>query len=321
MSLLYWFMNESQVFYMSTNTFSNPIFDPRVGPSSEEAPAKEVKDSKKGLTRRKLPRLSLKQRCSNFCDSIAFSIRSKMFVLELNLEKKLENFRKFANNHFAWITMRHNKRDCRKRQSKMESDRMDIRKSKFWGEISAAPKSRKSLCIQQEKILCRLEQVLQAKRYKQKHSFNAGEAELNNTGLPLFARADTAEDPMTGTCASSEAKVSLSSAPRSPPLSCPVSLNTSKHDFKNGFVRARAVSIRVSKRGCTKRASEPILQFVSWKRSECPESRRMQLQLRYVRACLCVSRDICSDHNNNNLVLVPSLNEQCFYVRNRVYFA
>lgn len=183
-----WFMNESLAFYQSTNTFSNPAFDN--GSEREYEQSKDEEEEKKKQDQKSW--LASKQKGSqqklkpSFCNNLAFSIESKIYVLELNFKRRLQHLRSFADKHLAWMfSSRQTKRSFASRSQSFgwHSDAQASWKisdkyadEKFWRrETFFEPKSRESLGKQQQKILCRLEHF--------KRSVSQQQFESNRPGI------------------------------------------------------------------------------------------------------------------------------------------
>lgn len=236
-----WFMNESLAFYMSTNTFSNPIFDAQVDPDSsqQEQQNEDTKIERSSSLNRSLSSSSTasndnennnkeqQQRYwASFCDSLMFSIKSKLYVFELNFKRKLQRLKRFASGHLPiWLLNNLNvlggSGSWRQQATASASFEYED-EDKFWEAIQQ-PYSKVSFSIQQEKILSRLEQLIQAKRSsskgddleqeveQQQHEegelFNMAQPELN-TRLRLN-RSDSSELPSKHIRASGAAQPAL----------------------------------------------------------------------------------------------------------------
>lgn len=192
-----WFMSESLAFYLSTNTFNNPVFD-------EQLAADLCLDQRQPSSREKVDKLEsrLGARCSQLCDSLVFSLKSKIFVLELNFKRSLRRLRSFADRQrlrlvpgsSAWSA------SSQWARRKRVGDRAGVEQtpwmhrtlssadeSKFWRKMDD---SRAPLDAQKERILSRLEQVVQAKRMSEQNAH----LKLNHLQLIRQSRVSHASD-------------------------------------------------------------------------------------------------------------------------------
>lgn len=213
-----WFMSDSLAFYLSTNTFRNPVFDEQFA-SSDDCQGSSGPEVKGRLGKL---RSGLGARCSQLCDNLAFSLRSKLFVLELNFKRSLRRMRGFAKRHGLKLIPA--PLDGRAGQGKQvagcqasmqqtpwmhgalgSASRRDERK--FWRKMGD---SRASLGIQKEKILSRLEQVVQAKRNSEQKAhlrlnhlqlIRQGQAQLS--GSSKGGRKGTADSSSSSSSSSS----------------------------------------------------------------------------------------------------------------------
>lgn len=198
-----WFMNESLTFYMSINTFRNPIFDTQNEPfANDDTPlgqnilsqqqqqqqndAPNTSATNKEQQHKRFKRfinkshsaINTKQKLNDFCDSLAFSVKGKVFVFELNFKRRLHRLRKFLDKNLPWILP--NKQTRQRNNEHYHSSPNNLYQQDnshpeggaagyfdydnyFWKNIQ--PSSPKSLEVQQERLLNRLEK---AKRDSQK---------------------------------------------------------------------------------------------------------------------------------------------------------
>lgn len=187
-------MNESLAFYISTNTFRNPIFDAdNINDSNQENSHKQnstlnpnetnlmqCRNDDNYATRSQQPDaknnnnklFTGRRRLSNICDNFAFAIKCKAFVWELNLKRKLKDLRKFCDKnlpkvfHDQLFHQQHADRDSihtHRKPNGRPRRKLDKYISSFWHEIE--PDSPESLNKQQGRLLSRLEK---AKRDSQK---------------------------------------------------------------------------------------------------------------------------------------------------------
>lgn len=209
-------INESLAFYMSTNTFNNPIFEAQfeldssqegeivsggsgcteqneVGRNQEELSRSSKSSSPSTTCKVSNGNNNIKQEqkqnnWTNFCDNLMFSIKSKIYVFELNFKRKLQRLRRFASGHLpSWLmtnigSIKNHATAAATTTSSgeniyvyenyddMNDDEEEEEEDKFWETIQQ-PYSKDSLNVQQEKILSRLEQVIQAKRSNSFHGF------------------------------------------------------------------------------------------------------------------------------------------------------
>lgn len=192
-----WFMNESLAFYMSTNTFTNPIFASNFDESRECVVDERDRLNHEASTSTNRP-------WKKFCDSLVFSVRSKIYVLELNFKRHLKSLKRFTCNNFpAWTSARRSKRAAPAvTGSKHEKPSSGVHfEDEFWRNIE--PSCKKSLDRQQEKILYRLEQVVQAKRHSQL-LFNMDRARFNYGHTSPRVSHPDATDKLDLTSASSD---------------------------------------------------------------------------------------------------------------------
>lgn len=200
-------INESLAFYMSTNTFNNPIFEAQFeldssqegeivsGSSCAEQNQEELNRSSESSSLSTTCKVSngnstVKQQqqqqnnWTNFCDNLMFSIKSKIYVFELNFKRKLHRLKRFASGHLpSWLMTNigsiknhataaasNSGENIYEYENYDDMNDGDEEEDKFWETIQQ-PYSKDSLNVQQEKILSRLEQVIQAKRSNSFHSF------------------------------------------------------------------------------------------------------------------------------------------------------
>lgn len=183
-------MSESLAFYLSTNTFSNPMFEEH---TQQTAPNQAIYDEQRDRQTRKGSRLLA--RCAELCDNLLFSVKSKLFVLELNFKRSLRRVRSFAERQSfglnakprsvhqqnqpiqptPWLSDALETSRCVSHSDSVNGNSRDQRRGdKFWKSIGQAPDSRESLGLQKQKILNRLEQAVQAKRINQQRVVDPG---------------------------------------------------------------------------------------------------------------------------------------------------
>lgn len=197
------FLNGSLAFYTSTNTFSNPIFDVSQFTDNNGNDCKQEEGAAAGRQKQTGGQLekdvSLVGRCANICDNLLFSIKSKMFVMELNFKRRLRSIKKYSAKNLPWL-FHQDRRAISGRQTQFysptsqfyDSQQLEFNQQqqqvpihqdllynneKFWRNI--VPDCKKSLNVQQEKILSRLEQTVQAKRNNQS-DYSDLNSSLNN---------------------------------------------------------------------------------------------------------------------------------------------
>lgn len=192
-----WLINESLALHVSTNTFNNPTFDedhidsanneaPAVGLSSDRSPAQQ-QSKELGCNKSGLQKTTNQSFGSNFADNLAFSIRSKLFVIDLNFKRKLRSLKAFVINHLPSLfdsTTSSRKSVSRNKARFMSRNKIYDCDEQFWENI-VEPSSRKSLGKQKEKILSRLERALEQKRkqpggYQQQQQQEQEQVERNS---------------------------------------------------------------------------------------------------------------------------------------------
>lgn len=195
-----WFMNESIAFYMSTNTFRNPIFDihseqdeneienlsPIGGESTTTSQVQHqqsdssikvdgqhgCRDKRRRFSKLRVAEYSIatRQKLNDFRDNLAFSIKGKIFVLELNFKRCLRRLKKFLDKNLPRISSDKqtgfsnyntgpNNYDADHFGSCSKLDKyIAINQEKmFWQKVQ--PNSAKSLGVHQERLLSRLERA------------------------------------------------------------------------------------------------------------------------------------------------------------------
>lgn len=259
-----WLANESLAFYMSTNTFSNPIFvDAQPEPERDaEQPNKEPQRVEEPNQRRKKKDVSDGEdsfahsgRWWALYDGLAFSVKSKIYVLELNFKRELRRLKRFASDHLPSFMLPNKQRNPLSGAEKWSSwscsqNRASLIKDEFWKEVEELS-SRKALEKQQGKVLNRLEKVLEAIRSEQQREqsleqhqhtdgddqlFNMSEASLSDGVTMQFVR-----HPIV-----SHKSIMMSSGLTSllgPKSSASPSSQLGQHKFESGH-RAIRVSIR-----------------------------------------------------------------------------
>lgn len=202
-----WLANESLAFYMSTNTFSNPIFvDAQPEPEANvKEPNKEPQRAKQ-LKQRKSKRDVSEDGWDSFADDrhggrwwalydgLAFSVKSKIYVLELNFKRELRRLKRFASDHLPCFMLPNKQRNplsgaekwsCWLSSSSCSQNRASFIKDEFWKEVEELS-SRKALEKQQEKVLNRLEKVLEAIRSEQQREQSYEQQQQSDGNDQLF---------------------------------------------------------------------------------------------------------------------------------------
>lgn len=231
-----WLINESLALHVSTNTFSNPAFDqdhfdgvncgynypaafaqPDTKPITGDAGKENGGDKRNRKEAAGKPRGQRTFTQTSLVDNLAFSIRSKLFVIDLNLKRKLNSLRAFAVRHFPRVFASSSggkfvgktfdggsshkmhgtssRGACFMNRCRIHDSEMD---EQFW-ENFVEPSSRKSLGKQKEKILSRLERVLEEKRsqsnlrnfYFNQHQQQTQQPQLKKTSQKLFGLPET----------------------------------------------------------------------------------------------------------------------------------
>lgn len=164
-------------------------------------------------------------KCKNFCDNIAISLRTKFYVLELNFKRKYDRLKHFAGRQLSWLRRVGHPfgfgmnlgylGDFSSEESMMAAEQ---ERESFWKDIG--PSSRESLNKQQERILNRLEQMIKENRYKVCYDWQAYPTE----------RAKAA---MASSCSASG--LSCASSVRSVPRSASESMHCSKSSSEKSF--------------------------------------------------------------------------------------
>lgn len=181
-------IDESLAFHVSTNTFNNPAFDQNLADLANQVDLAECQITRKGTSKsssRIVERQSKESGVrddrrettagqsfkSSFAENLAFSFRSKLFVIDLNFKRKLRSLKTFAVRYFPRIlfqqsaaatsSRRKNSSDNRTGTSFTNRNKIYDSDEQFWKNIIVDPSSRKSLTKQKAKILNRLERALE----------------------------------------------------------------------------------------------------------------------------------------------------------------
>lgn len=139
-----WFINESLSYFMSTSSFSNSVIE-------SDLPGMNHHQNIHEKAEIRFPTWTV--RCKKLCDNFNFSVKSKIYVVESNLRGKIRGLKNFFSQHLPCISAKY---------SEEADEPQDGFEDNFWKYVE--PNTRETLGVKKEKILNRLEQVIEANR-------------------------------------------------------------------------------------------------------------------------------------------------------------